>query len=304
MKLSGIVVPNVTPMDASGERLDLASAQRLVEFYIEQNVGALFVNGTTGEGPLLSLQERKDHVDAVMEAASGRIQVAVHVGALTTTESIELAQHAQKVGADAIASITPYYFGYTDRELELFYRKLAQAVPGLDVYLYSLPARAGNTVSPSLAERLASETNIVGIKDSSGSIGQILELLAIQDFDVLPGADLLAIPALEAGAAGMVSGPAGIFPEPYVALWKAWKEKDHASVVSWQGVIRIISRAVHHGGRIDVLKALADLRLQGIGAVRSPLSQPEEKEFRAIRDNLYAQLSTTSLAAESYEWLR
>jgi dihydrodipicolinate synthase/N-acetylneuraminate lyase len=303
MRIAGVIVANLTPMDATGQALDLAAAQRLAEFLVGQRVGGLFVNGTTGEGPLLSTDERKRHAEAVIAAVGGRIPVIVHVGAITTAESIDLAQHAQAAGADAIACVTPYFFGYSERELEAFYRRLAQAVPALDVYLYSIPSRAGNAISPALAERLSNEANIVGIKDSSGSIGHLLELLAIPNLVVLPGADLLAIPALEAGAAGMVSGPAGIFPEPYVALWEAWQARDYAAVIAWQQVIRIISRAVQHGARIDLLKALADLRLPGTGSVRAPLSRPDDDELRALRAKLYTLLATTPLPKPSYEWL-
>lgn len=303
MQIAGVIVASLTPMDANGQTLDLAAAQRLAEFLVGQRVGGLFVNGTTGEGPLLSTEERKQHAEAVIAAVGGRIPVIVQVGALTTAESIDLARHAQTAGADAIACITPFFFGYSERELEACYRQLARAVPALDVYLYSIPSRAGNAISPALAERLSSEANVVGIKDSSGSIAQLLELLAIPDFVVLPGADLLAIPALEAGAAGMVSGPAGIFPEPYVALWEAWQARDYAAVVAWQQVIRIISRAVQHGARIDLLKALADLRLSGVGSVRAPLSRPNSDELSALRTKLHTLLAATPLASTGYQWL-
>lgn len=303
MKLSGIIVPTLTPMDARGERLNLDAVAPTVEFLISRGVHALFVNGTTGEGPLLSIKERKEHLEEVLAAASRRIPVAVQVGSLTTRESIELAVHAAESGADAVACMTPYFFAYSERELKRYFLDIARAISETPVYLYTIPSRTGNTVSPALVQRLAQEANIIGIKDSTGDMVRLLQYLAIPNFIVLPGADLLALPGLQAGAAGVVSGPAGIFPEPYVAMWNAWKEQDHASLGYWYGLILKLVALVEYGARLDIFKALAQRRVRGVGAVRPPLSQAPPAQLEAMTQALYRLLHDSRLNEEAYAWL-
>ncbi|MEZ4607382.1 MAG: dihydrodipicolinate synthase family protein [Deinococcales bacterium] len=130
----------------------------------------------------------------------------------------------------------------------------------------------------------------MGIKDSSGNMGQILDYIAIAHFDVLPGADLLATRALLAGAKGIVAGPAGIFPEPYIALWQAWQDQDHQTLLYWQKVIMQLSRLIAHGGRFDLLKGLMAKRLAGIGKVRSPLLAASSQELEGLQQQLKAVL--------------
>ncbi|MEM6431401.1 MAG: dihydrodipicolinate synthase family protein [Deinococcota bacterium] len=303
MSLSGVVVPTLTPMDITGNKLNLDAVAQQVDFLILHRVGALFVNGTTGEGALLSTTERKDHAERVISTVAKRIPVVVQIGTLSTRESIELADHAAQAGADAVACISPSFFAYSQAELEQHYLAIARAVSPLDFYLYNIPARTGNTLSADLAERLSQEDNIVGIKDSSGNLAQILDYLAVPNLDVLPGADLLATQALLAGAKGIVAGPAGVFPEPYMAFWAAWQAKDHAHLLYWQNILMQLSHLIAHGGRLDILKALAALRLPGLGTVRSPLAAIQADELEHLRHSLKEVLSTTHLSEEAYNWL-
>lgn len=303
MSLGGVIVPTLTPMSSTGDKLNLDAVEPLTDFFVEHRVSALFVNGTTGEAPLLSIDERKEHIERVVAAVNKRIPIVVQVGALNRKTSIDLAEHAATIGANALACITPNFFAYGDKELYPYYLDIARSVAPLDVYLYSIPARTGNTISATLAERLSQEPNIVGIKDSSGNLAQILDYLAISDFDVLPGADLLALQALLAGAAGIVAGPAGAFPEPYMALWHAWQAKDHDSLLYWQKVLMRISQLVFHGGRLDILKALAARRITGLGSVRSPLMATESQELEQIRRGLKEVLTATTLNSDAYDWL-
>lgn len=299
--ISGIIIPTLTPMHE--QTINPEGQIALIEFLIEKKVSALFVNGTTGEGPLLSLEERRDCAALAIKTAGKRLPVIVQVGAATSKDSLELAVHAAEAGADALACITPTFFAYTDGELRSFYREVARAVAPLDVYLYNIPARTGNSISARVAEQLAEESNIVGIKDSSGSMAQILDYLAIPDFDVLPGADVLATQILIAGGKGIVSGPAGIFPEPFVALWAAWQSKDYEALLYWQGVIMQISRLIAHGGRLDLLKGLMAKRVTGVGEVRPPLLSVSSEELETLQRKLRHLLTETSLPEDAYSWL-
>ncbi len=299
--ISGVVVPSLTPM--RDQKVNLEGMETLVEFLVSQKVSALFVNGTTGEGPLLSLQERRDCSTLAIKIADKRLPIIVQVGAATTYDSLELATQAAEAGAAALACITPNFFAYSDKELKAFYLEIARAVAPLELYLYNIPARTGNSISAKLAEELAQESNIVGIKDSSGNMAQILDYLAIPNFSVLPGADLLATQALLAGAKGIVAGPAGIFPEPYMALWSAWQSKDYQALLYWQNVIMQISRLIAHGARLDLLKGLMAKRIAGIGTVRLPLLPATTQELEPLQGKLRDILRATKLNEETYNWL-
>lgn len=299
--ISGVVVPSLTPM--SGQTIHPAGLETLVEFLIAQKVSALFVNGTTGEAPLLSLQERRDVATLALATANKRLPVVVQVGAATTRDSLELAVHAATAGADALACITPSFFAYSGRELVTFYREIARAVAPVEFYLYNIPARTGNTISVQVAAQLAEESNIVGIKDSSGNMAQILDYLAVPNFAVLPGADLLATQVLVAGAKGIVAGPAGVFPEPYMALWNAWKSQDYGALLYWQNVVMQLSRLLAHGARLDLLKGLMARRVSGVGKVRPPLMVVPPQELRALQAKLRGILMATTLEENAYSWL-
>ena len=299
--IEGIVVPTITPM--TDQKINSAGLETLVEFLIKQNVNALFVNGTTGEGALLSLEERRACTELAIKTANRHLPIIVQAGAATTKDSIDLSVHAAESGADALACITPSFFGYTDDELLSFYREVARAVSPLPIYLYNIPARTGNSISAEVAEQLAQESNIVGLKDSTGNMAQILDYLAIPDFDVIPGADFLATQIFVAGGKGIVSGPAGIFPEPFVALWNAWQSKDYETMLYWQGIIMQMSRLISHGGRLDILKGLMSKRLSGIGKVRAPLLAASLGELEPLQNNLQNLLKTTTLHEDAYNWL-
>lgn len=187
--------------------------------------------------------------------------------------------------------------------MERFFLTIAREVAPLQVYLYNIPSRTGNHLAPAFIERLSQEPNIVGIKDSTGDLAQLLNLLAVPEVRVLPGADHLIVQTLQAGAAGFVSGPASVLPEPYVALWEAWENKDYAALLYWQDVIVKVSKLVHFGARIDLLKALAAHRLPGIGSVRAPLMTTDGEELARVRVGLQRVLTATSLSEEAYGWL-
>src|SRR5919202_653682 len=170
--LGGVVPPLVTPFaDEAAERLDHGALAALCDFLIDAGVHGLYPCGTTGENALLTTAERTAVAETVVRAARGRVPVFVHVGAAGTAETVELARHAQEIGADGVGAITPYYYAYTDDDLRRHYVAAAEAAAPLPFYLYNLPSNARNRVSPSLAAELFRDVpNVVGIKDSSGDL--------------------------------------------------------------------------------------------------------------------------------------
>ena len=292
--IQGLIVPTVTPYLPSGE-LDYATAERLTHFYGEQGVAALFPGGTTGEFALLSTSERKSLLEAVMNAARPhQLKVIAHTGAATLGEVLDLSRHAQQAGADAVAVVTPFYYGYEEAELEGFYREVCRALPELGVYAYTIPQRAGNNLAPASVGRLLSEPNFRGIKDSSGDMHRLLHLIDVPGLSVLAGADDLAYPFMLSGGHGLVSGPGGVVPELFQAFFKALPD-DLPRAQRLVKHIRTFSRIIRGGGRIDYMKAGLDWRGFANGPSRPPLPNLIEAERHA----LYAELDDFSSGLES-----
>ena len=129
-KVKGVIVPLLTPFDEQG-KVHTTATRQLIEFLIERGIHGLFPGGTTGEGPLLTIQERRQLAETVVEAVDGRVPVIVHTGAITTAETLQLTQHAQAIGAQAAAMIPPYYYHHSD---EALFRHFDQLPPFLTQY--------------------------------------------------------------------------------------------------------------------------------------------------------------------------
>ena len=223
-EIRGVIVPLLTPMSQDGEQIDERALQAHVDWLIKKGVHGLMPCGTTGEAPLLAQAEREIITEIVVDAAAGRVSVIAHVGAITTRETVELAEHAAAVGVAAISAITPYYFALTDAALTEHFCRVATAAPDLPMYLYNLPARAGNHVTRSCAEAvLARCPNVVGIKDSSGDLATLSSFFGLKGgmFQVACGSDALLLRGLQAGALAGVSGNANVFPEVLTGLFEA-----------------------------------------------------------------------------------
>ena len=164
MRLKGIVVPIVTPFDEAGH-VDTEALKNLCEFLIEKGVHGLYPCGTTGEAVLLTTEERKLIAKVVVEQTGGRIPVFVHVGAATTGEAVELAKHAVEIGADGIAAVTPFYFGYSQEALIQYYEDPGRGPGRLPRVSVQHPRLHWNDLLPKSVQYLAEKyPNIIGIK--------------------------------------------------------------------------------------------------------------------------------------------
>lgn len=274
MRLSGVVAAAVTPMSQDGSSLaGDETCAAYFEFLVQQGVHGLFVCGTTGEGPLLSLDERMRVAELAVKVAGRRTPVIVHTGALSTAHAIELTRHAASIGADAVAVITPYFYPVDQEAMFQYFTAVVSAVPGLPVYLYNIPAFAGNAITPELLGRLLKACpNIVGMKHSDANLVRLQEFQQVggQGFAVLSGSDAVAMAALALGASGCVSGNASVLPEVSLALYDAVKRGDLAAARREQGVLHEVRALLGDGLSLASFKAA--LRLRGIpaGGVRSP----------------------------------
>jgi 4-hydroxy-tetrahydrodipicolinate synthase len=195
----------VTPFQENGS-LDEATLRKLVRRQIEQGIDFLVPCGTTGESPTLNRDEHLRVVAITIEESAGKVPVLAGAGGNNTHEVVELARECQKLGANGILSVTPYYNKATQEGLCQHYKAIAASV-SIPIILYSVQGRTGVNIEPSTVVRLAEIENIVGIKEASGNITQIAEIVnRVPDkFIVLSGDDAMTLPVISLGGRGIVS---------------------------------------------------------------------------------------------------
>jgi dihydrodipicolinate synthase/N-acetylneuraminate lyase len=211
--LHGVLAAAVTPLRDGGARLDEDAFAPLVDRSVAGGLDGLLALGTTGEGILLSVAERRRTAERLVEAARGRLQVAVHCGAQTTADSVALAEHAAEQGADAVAVIAPPYYALDAEALHAHFLAVAAACAPTPYYVYEFQARSGYAVPLEVIARLCDAApNLRGLKVSDTPFERFRPYL-LEGLDVFVGPEGLIHQGLEAGAVGVVSGLAASFPE-------------------------------------------------------------------------------------------
>jgi dihydrodipicolinate synthase/N-acetylneuraminate lyase len=211
--LRGALAAALTPLTAAGEALDEVAVGPYVDFLAAGGVDGLLALGTTGEGFLLPVEQRRRAARLFVEAAAGRLQVAVHCGAQSTWDTIELAAHAADVGADAVAVMAPPYFPLDEAELLAHFSGAACACAPAPFYVYEFAARSGYPVPVPVLQRLREEApNFRGLKVSDTPWERFMPYL-LEGLDVFVGPESLIPQGLAAGAVGAVSALASAFPE-------------------------------------------------------------------------------------------
>lgn len=209
---TGSYVAIVTPF--KNGKIDEKTLKDLVEFHIKNGSDGIVTCGTSGESPTLSYAEHERVTEIVIRTAKGRIPIIAGAGSNSTDEAIMLTEHAKKAGADASLQVSPYYNRPTQEGLYRHFRTIAEKVD-LPVILYNIAARTGVNILPETIARLARDCkNIVGVKEASGSLEQMSQIIQAcpQEFLVISGDDALTLPLLSIGGKGVISVVANIIP--------------------------------------------------------------------------------------------
>jgi len=298
--LKGVIAALVTPMTAE-EELDLDKLGEIVNYLIAEGVQGLAPLGSTGEYYALSPGERKAVVKATLEAAAERVPVIVGVNAGSTREVVEYACEAQSLGADGVLLAAPYYSLPTANELFEHFRIVNTAI-GIPIMLYNYPGRTGVDMTPALIERLAQLENIQYVKESTGDIQRVKEILRRTGgrMQVFCGCDTLALESLWLGAVGWVGGVVNVLPKEHVQLFDlACEEVDRlAAEQLYHQLLPILSLMENEGKYTQFVKAGCALVGHPVGPPRRPLLPPTPEEIERLRQKLK---SARMLAAPTLE---
>jgi len=214
---TGVLPAVVTPFK-NGE-VDEEGLRQLIEFQIENGVHGIVPCGTTGESATLSHEEHERVVEITVDQAKGRVPVVAGTGSNNTAEAIRLTAHAKKVGANGVLMISPYYNKPTQEGIYQHYKKVAEEVD-IPIIVYNIPGRTASNIEPSTFARLAEIRNIVGVKEASGSMKQITEIIRLcgDKLTVVSGEDFLTYPLMSVGGKGVICVVANIVPRDMADL--------------------------------------------------------------------------------------
>ena len=287
-ELYGVTVAMVTPFTEDNQ-VDCAGVAQLTNMLVEAGVDCLYPCGTTGEMFRLSLAERKQVARTVVETAAGRVTVFVHCGCMNQEDTIELLRYCAEIGADGAGVVTPVFFSENDREIEEYYVTVANAVPTLPVYLYNIPQCAANDLKACVAQRVADRCpNVIGIKYSFADINRTIDYIGINDgaFSVLHGCDRAFIAMLALGCKGTVSGIAGVFPEPFVAAYRAYLDGDLVEAQRIQKTCVKLVDVLRGGSNMSYFKEALKMRGIAAGHMRRPQLDLPAEEIEQLRRDL------------------
>ena len=281
----GMATAIVTPMTETG--IDYEAMARLVEFQIEEGINAIVVMGTTGENATIEHEEQTEVIRFVVEKVAGRVPVIAGTGTNNTEHVLANTRAACAAGADAVLVVTPYYNKATQNGLIQHFTAVAD-VSTVPVILYNVPGRTGCNLLPKTVAKLAEHPNIVAIKEATGNMAQMVEIMHLcgDKLDVYSGEDALTVPFISMGAAGTISVLSNVVPKEATRMAQAALEGDYKTAAALQCKLLPLVNALF--SEVNPIPAKAAMSAMGYGAdiLRLPLTPMED----ATRANLYAQM--------------
>ena len=283
-KYKGIIPAFYACYDEEGN-VSPERVQKLAKHYLEVGVKGLYVGGSSGECIYQNVEERKVVLENVMKAVGGKMTIIAHVAAPSTRDSVELAKHAESLGVDALAAIPPIYFRLPESSIEAYWSAMIDAT-NLDFIIYNIPQTTGYSLSVDLYKRMLEKPQVIGVKNSSMPVQDILtfKLNATKDVVLFNGPDEQFIAGRLVGADGGIGGTYGVMPELFLAADKALSEGKFELAQSIQLTITdiILTMVQAKGNLYDVMKIILKREGLDIGRVRGPLAQTTQDDETII----------------------
>ncbi|MCH5147819.1 MAG: 4-hydroxy-tetrahydrodipicolinate synthase [Clostridiales bacterium] len=273
---NGVATAMITPFDSNG--VNSVELGRLIEFQIAGGVDALVILGTTGEPSTMTEDEKTEVIKYTVKKANGRVKIIVGTGSNDTKKAVAASKTAQNLGADGVLAVTPYYNKCTQEGLYVYYKEICNAV-SIPVIAYNVPSRTGVNILPETAERLADIPNMAGIKEASGNMAQVCEIMRRirGKCDLYSGEDALNLPILAVGGAGVISVVSNIAPELVKKVYTLIKQNNLKDANEVEDKLLPLTYACFSEVNPIPVKAACNYLGFDVGAPRSPLTGLEDK---------------------------
>lgn len=284
---SGAGVALITPMKANGE-VNYEKLEELVNYQIEHGTDAIIICGTTGEAATLTHEEHLSVIKACVEYTKKRIPVIAGTGSNCTETAIYLSKEAEKYGADGLLVVTPYYNKATQKGLIAHFTEISKAVT-IPIILYNVPSRTGCNLLPATAVALAKNIeNIVGIKEASGNISQVAELMQLADgcIDLYSGNDDQIVPLMSLGGKGVISVLSNVAPKETHDIVAKYLEGNTKESLELQLKLLPLINALFCEVNPIPVKMAANLMGQEVGSLRMPLTEMEPEHVKILETEM------------------
>ena len=280
------VIPAVLSVFDKEENLDEKGTRALIRHLMQYDIGGLYLTGSTGEAFLMNSDERKRQVEIVMDEVGGVLPVVIHVGAISTKESIALAEHAQLIGATGISSVPPFYFRFSEEQIFGYYKDIAQSVD-LPMVVYNIPL--AGMMSVDMISRLSMLDNVKAVKYTGTALYEVTQIRdsCKKGFLIYGGCDELGSSNIALGVDGIIGSFYNCVPDLYLKIWNAVKSSCIEEATTLQRkALQVIMLGVKSGSMMACLKLW--LRHAGIpaGYARRPFTNFTEEEQHALVQSL------------------
>ena len=284
---TGAGVALITPMNDDGS-VNYEKLRELLEFHVANKTDAIIICGTTGEASTLSDEEHLECIRFACEVINKRIPVIAGTGSNCTQSAIELSKEAEKSGVDGLLLVTPYYNKATQNGLKAHYKAIAKEV-NVPIILYNVPSRTGTRLAPQTVVDLCHEVpNIVGVKDATGDISEVAELMSLAKgtVDVYSGNDDQIVPVLSLGGKGVISVLSNILPKETHDMVASYLDGDVVKSCEMQlKYFDLVKALFCEVNPIPVKKALNLMGLE-VGSLRLPLTEMEDANAKRLEEEM------------------
>lgn len=282
--IKGVIPAFITPFNKD-ESINESGMRSLVDHLISKGVGGLYLTGSTGEGFLMTPEERKQVVETVIDQTAGRVPIMVHVGAIGTKISIELAKQAEAAGADAISSVPPFYWKFSNDCIYNYYKDIT-ASTDLPMVVYNIPL--AGLVGYDQIKRFAAIDGVNGIKFTALAHHEIMMMKEEigKDFIVYSGADEMSMSGMSFGADGLIGSFYNLMPEVFIRIYEAAKAEDYKGVIENQRVANAIITHCTKGNYVGMMKRALTWMGIDAGYCRRPFINLTAAEEEILKDEL------------------
>lgn len=277
-KFYGVYVALLTPFDEK-DRLDIGKLRKLVNFLLSKEINGLYICGSSGEGFLMNVAERKLVAEVVKDEVKEKVRIIAQIGSYDARDAIELARHAEKIGLDGLSSTPPLYYSYTFSEIYNYYARLASAT-SLPFFIYYIPATTGVSLSIKQLSEFKKIENIIGFKYTASDLYLLQDILQKVEgkWIAFSGLDQLFLPALTMGTAGSIGTTQNILPDVFVKIYNYFHQNKNKKAMELQSKITEAVTLLLSTGSHQACKAILQLKGIDAGYCRPPFLRKLSEE--------------------------